>query len=343
MFDYKDQFSLCLISGTGGDGALSFFRTRKKPRGGPDGGDVIFVSSPKVSGFEHLKKLKKYQADPGHSGGPQLKKGKRGKDTTLTLPIGTLVRRPKGQILKDFVTAKKEIFLVGGRGGHGNAFFKTSRNQAPQKFQKGEKGQTQKVILELKPVVDFAIIGQVNTGKSSFFNLATQAWSKVGVYPYTTLTPHIGQIKHLSEPHLIMDIPGLGKGASKNIFKGLSFLRSIQRAKILFHFVDVACEEPLKGFNEVRQELESFDKKYKEAYFEGLSMKKTFFVLTKIDKLRNVSSLQALIQSIPLKKNQKIFPLSNKTKKGLKPLLSAMEKEVKTTFSVAFSKTTHSV
>ena len=334
MFDYKDQLLLSLVSGSGGDGALSFFRTRRNPRGGPDGGDggdggdVIFVSSSKVSGFEHLKKIKKYQAGSGKAGGSQLKKGKRGKSIILTLPIGTLVRNSKGQILKDFITVKKELVLAGGKGGHGNAFFKTSRNQAPQQIQKGEKGRIQKVILELKPIIDFAIIGQVNTGKSSFFNLVTKAQSKVAVYPYTTLVPHIGQVTHLSEPCFIMDIPGLDKGASKNIFKGLSFLRSIQRAKILLHFVDVTCKKPLEKLNGVKEELKAFDKKHGEAYFGKLSAKKTFFILTKIDELQSVHLLNGLIQKIPLERDQKVFPLSNKTKKGLKAILSVIEREV---------------
>lgn len=334
MFHYQDQILLKLISGSGGNGCSSFFSTRTNPRGGPDGGDggaggsVVFVSSPKVNGFAHLKKIKKYSAGSGGSGGKQLKKGKRGKDINLNLPIGTLVRNEKGEILKDFNTAKQEIFLEGGRGGRGNAFFKNSFEQAPKQIQKGEKGQSQKVVLEYKPLIHIAIIGKVNTGKSSFFNLVTKSKSKVASYPYTTLSPHVGQLKGALKSCFIMDIPGLEKGASKNIFKGLSFLRSIQRAEFLFHFVDSSSDGVLKDKKEIEEELKTFDKKLTEDYFGNLSRKKTFFILTKIDTLKDKSQLDHLIKKIKLKKNQKIFPLSNKTKKGLKSILLAIEEEM---------------
>ena len=224
---------------------------------------------------------------------------------------------------------RKEIFLKGGRGGRGNAFFKNSLNQAPQQFQKGEKGQRQKVILELKPPVQIAIIGKVNTGKSSFFNMVTKAQSKVADYPYTTLVPHIGQLKNLSEHCLIMDIPGLDKGASQSPLKGLTFLRSIQRSKLVLHFIDITCNQVLADKKEIEEELKAFDKKQGDSYFKSLNQKETFFILTKTDELKNKTQLNSLIKQFQLKKNQKVFPLSNKTKKGLKDILSAIEKAMK--------------
>ena len=331
MFDYKDRLSLSLASGAGGNGALSFFRTKKNPRGGPDGGDggrggaVIFASSSRLSGFEPLKQIKKYQAGSGGRGGNQLKTGKTGTDITLELPVGTLVRNTQGQILKDFITVKEEVFLTGGLGGRGNAFFKTSLNQAPRQFQKGKKGTSQQVILELKPLIDIAIIGKVNTGKSSFFNLVTKAKSKVATYPYTTLAPHIGQLKSFSKSCFLMDIPGLERGASKNIFKGLSFLRSLQRAKLLLNFIDSCSNSPLEDLLEIDQELQAFDKKYSENYFQKLKQKPIFYILTKTDELSSKKDLEKVIKTITFKKNQKIIPLSNKTKTGLKELLSNLE------------------
>lgn len=334
MFHYKDQLSLSLVSGSGGDGCLSFQTSRKNPRGGPDGGDggqggsVIFISSHKVSGFDHLKRVRRYKAGTGGAGGKQLKKGKRGEDFSLHLPVGTLVRNEKGQILKDFIKAEKWIFLTGSRGGRGNAFFKTSLNQAPRKVQKGEKTQNKKVVLELKPLVQLAIIGKVNTGKSSFFNLITRAQSKVASYPYTTLVPVMGQLKSLSEACFIMDIPGLDRGASKNIFKGLSFLRSIQRADLLLHFIDSSSTDPLKDKKDIEEELKAFDEKHIESYFNKLSRKQMVFILTKTDKLENKTQLNDLIQKFKLKRNQKVFPLSNKTQKGLKDVLSAIKETI---------------
>jgi len=335
LFHYRDQLLLSLVSGSGGDGCVSFYRTKKNPRGGPDGGDggaggsVIFISSSRINSFEHLKKIKTYIAGSGGFGGRQLKKGKTGKNFILNLPLGTLVRNAQGQILKDFPSAKKEVFLKGGRGGRGNAFFKTSLNQAPRQFQKGEKGQSQKVVLELKPLIQIAIIGKVNTGKSSFFNLVTKAKSKVADYPYTTLVPHIGQLKNFSERCWIMDIPGLDKGASQSALNGLAFLRSIQRSKLLLHFIDSTCDQFLADKKEIEEELKAFDKKQSDSYFKNLSRKKMFFILTKTDKMENETQLSHLIKRFPLKKNQKVIPLSNKTKKGLKDILSAIKKVMK--------------
>ena len=332
MFDYQDQISLNLASGNGGDGALSFYRTRKNPRGGPDGGDggdggsVVLISSHNLRDFEHLKRIKKYKAGSGGKGEKQLRKGKRGEDIVLELPIGTLIRNCHGQILKDFITAKREVFLEGGRGGHGNAFFKTSVSQAPRKFQKGEKGQNLQVVLELKPLIDIVIIGKVNTGKSSFFNWVTKAKSKVSAYPYTTLAPHIGQLKHLSQPYFLMDIPGLEKGASRSVFKGLSFLRSLQRAKLLLHFIDSCSNSPLEDLFEIHQELKDFDKQYSENYFQKLTQKPLIYVLTKTDELSSRKSLEEVIKKIKVKHSQKIFALSNKTKEGLKELLFHIKK-----------------
>ena len=334
MFSYNDQISLNLVSGNGGNGALSFYRTRKNPRGGPDGGDggsggsIIFSSSKQLSSFESFKNIKKYRAGSGENGGTQLKAGKRGTDIILKLPVGTLVRNPEGQIFKDFTTVKQELFLEGGRGGRGNAFFKTSLNQAPKHFQKGEQGKSQRVILELKPLIDIAIIGKVNTGKSSFLNLVTRAKSKVASYPYTTLAPHIGQFQRFSTPCFLMDIPGLEQGASKNIFKGLSFLRSIQRAKIFLNFIDSSSEKPLEDLLEIDEELKSFDKKQSDSYFKKLKKKPCFYVLTKTDTLPSKKALSVLIKKIRIQKNQKIFTLSNKTRQGLKELLLEIEKQL---------------
>ncbi len=334
MFHYRDRLSLELSSGDGGDGLLSFFRSTKSPRGGPDGGDggnggaLIFAVSSKVSSLDHLRKKTKYSAETGNPGGKQLKKGRKGKDLVLNLPIGTLIRNDKGQILKDFIKAQKEIFLKGGSGGHGNAFFKTSSCQAPGITQKGQKGQSQKVILEYKPLIYIAIVGKTNAGKSSFFNLATSSQSKEAPYPYTTLVPHIGQIKNAREkPLIIMDIPGIEKGASQSEIKGLSFLRTVQRAEILLQFIDGSFQ-PLKDKEEMEMEFKAFDKSQTDNYFKPLSRKKIFFILSKTDQLKS-SKLKKLMRLISLEKDQKIFPLSNKSKLGLKAILQAIRKEVK--------------
>jgi len=334
MFHYKDQILLHVASGAGGQGMLSFHRTKKQARGGPDGGDggkggsLIFQSSATVSDFEHLKRGKLYKAPAGANGGKGLKKGRDGKDLLLFVPVGSVIKNNKNQILIDFDKKKTEVLLEGGAGGRGNAFFKTSRNQAPRHFQKGEKGRPLKLTLELKPLIDIALIGKVNTGKSSFFNLTTRAKSKVGSYPYSTLTPHIGQMKATDSTCFIMDLPGLDKGATESSAKGLSFLRSIQRAKILLHFLD-SQEDFLKSLKEIEEELSFFDKKHSDSFFKKLSRKKKFYIITKIDQDVNPAKLKAEVKKIRLKKNEKVFFISNKTKQGLEECLQALKTELK--------------
>ena len=129
MFSYKDQLSLSLMSGSGGAGCVSFYSKRANPRGGPDGGDggaggsLFFASSPRYTDFEHLKKKTKYQAGSGRAGGSQLKKGRKGKDLILSIPLGTLVRNSQGQILKDFPKAEKKNSFRGGSRGSWKCFF----------------------------------------------------------------------------------------------------------------------------------------------------------------------------------------------------------------------------
>ena len=331
MFHYKDQFLLNLQGGAGGPGCVSFSVSRKSPRGGPDGGDggrggsLVFASSPRFENFDHLKRTKTYKPSPGGPGGKRLKKGKKGKDLVLYLPLGSLVRGHKGQILRDFVRAERTVFLEGGRGGRGNGWFKNSVNQAPQQAQKGQKGPAQKILLELKPLIQLALIGKANTGKSSFFNLVTEAKSSVASYPYTTLVPHIGRLKNFDRSFFVMDIPGLSKGAVESVPKGLSFLRSIQRAELLLHFIDSAGSQPLRDKAEIEKELKAFDLNYGEKYFKALSGKRRFFILCRTDLIRHKNRLNDLIKKFKLKANQKVFPLSNKTGQGLKEILSAIE------------------
>ena len=269
---------------------MSFHRTRTQPRGGPDGGDggkggdVLFKATIHVKDFEHLKKTRSLKAEDGRVGGSQLKKGAVGKDLIVRVPVGTVLRDEKNRVLRDFSQSLEDVFLEGGRGGHGNHFFKNSKDQAPRKFQKGEKGKLKKVTLEYKPLIDVAIIGKVNAGKSSFFNLVTRRKSPVASYPYTTLIPYEGEIKE-NKGSFLLDIPGLEKAASLSEKKGLCFLRACQRSKILLHFLNSESETVKEDREELEQELKNFDKKHYDNYFEKLSKKPMFYVFSKSDSL----------------------------------------------------------
>lgn len=324
---------MTLVSGSGGAGCISFHKTRKIARGGPDGGhggdggDIILKSTTQVQNLDLIKKTKILKASSGQPGKSQLKAGQRGQDKQLSVPVGTLVRDATQQPLKDFAFPQQVVFLKGGQGGKGNAFFKSSLNQAPQKSQKGQKGKTQKVILEFKPLVDVGVIGEVNSGKSTFFNQVTRAKSPVSFYPYTTLKPHVGQIKKTKEKTFLMDIPGLAQGAHEKESKGLPFLRSLQRVKLLLHFISSDQENPEASQTKIEKELYQFDQKNKDHLFQPLSEKKKFTVITQTDKTDN-THLNKITKQLQ-KKNQSLFLISCHQNQGIKELLIAIEKEIK--------------
>ena len=337
MFLYNDQAPVTLASGAGGSGAVSFRRSRKLPRGGPDGGDggaggnIELISAPHINNLNHLKKKPCWRAPPGAPGGSQGKTGRDGRNLAVSLPPGTVVRDRRGKILLDLAgPPKRAVFLKGGRGGRGNAFFKTSANQAPQRAQKGEPGRETPVVLEMKPMIHAALTGKANAGKSAFFNRVTGGRSPEAPYPYTTLEPWIGSVKGFSPPCLLMDIPGLQKGAHRKISGGLAFLRSIQRAAVLLHFIEAPDPDFDRSCGEIEEEMRAFDKKFSKGWPSPLSEKKRFLVLSKIDLIRGKGQRAAgpkplKIRAAAEKRGLPLFPVSSLTGEGVKELLSALE------------------
>ena len=324
MFLYRDQVEITILSGSGGAGSTSFRRERKVPRGGPDGGnggrggDVIVQADESIKNLETFVKKRRWKAEDGLAGSGQLKTGRDGKHLSLSVPLGTVVRSEKNLILADLKSTQGATLLKGGQGGKGNAFFKSSSVQAPRHAQSGQKGKQAKVILEYKPIIQISLIGLPNSGKSSFFNKITEARSPIGSYPYTTLKPYYGRIKDIKKTGLIMDIPGLMSGASKSERRGLSFLRLIQRAQLLIHFIDSTNETADKAEEDIVKELEMFDKKFNDQPFSPLSNKKRLLVFSKID----------LLPKIPSTNKDNVFFISSKTGQGVKELVIAIEKEI---------------
>ena len=331
MFSYKDQVTLTLGSGDGGPGALSFFRTKKNPRGGPDGGHggngghVFFLPHFRYKDLSHFKKKTRFKAVNGKPGEDQNKAGAKGKSLEIGVPLGTVVRDENNKILLDLKKSKSVLFLEGGKGGKGNAFFKTSLNQAPRQFQKGLPGLEIKIKLEFKPFADVALIGKPNVGKSTFLNLISRANSPVASYPYTTLSPYLGQITETSS--FIVDIPGLSCGASEKISKGLSFLRLIQRANLLLHFVDTSVSSFKEDKEEIDQEIKFFDKKFYEDHFVKMNKKKRFLVLSKIDQI-DKKELDKIKRELNPDNKMKEFSISCFKNIGVEELLFAIKKEI---------------
>jgi GTP-binding protein len=268
---FIDEAIITVESGDGGRGCVSFRREKHVPRGGPDGGDggkggdVILKSTSRRRTLFPFQLKRQFKAKNGAHGQGKQKTGRNGKNLIIEIPPGTLVKdADTNEVLKDF-TAVGESFIVvrGGRGGLGNARFKTSTNRTPRYAQPGEEGQSQRLKLELKLLADVGIIGLPNAGKSTLISKLSSATPKIGDYPFTTLTPTLGVVETgWGDPFVVADIPGLIEGAHEGAGLGTQFLRHIERTRVLIHLIDAGTidrEHPLDQFKAVNRELKSFN------------------------------------------------------------------------------------
>ena len=293
---FVDEVFIDVSSGQGGPGCVSFRREKFAPRGGPDGGDggrgghVIFKTSSRVHSLLDLKIKRKYFANNGGSGSGQLRTGADGQDLIITVPVGTVLKSSEGDLLRDLDHEGEFEFLKGGQGGRGNHFYKSSVNQAPSVAQRGLPGQKKSLKLELKLLADVGIIGFPNAGKSTFISHISAAKPKVADYPFTTLTPQLGVVRHGEESHYVVaDMPGLIKDAHRGIGLGTRFLKHIERTKCFVHLIDasgMSGREPLKDYKDLRQELVAYDSLNTDTFgYKKLQTRREIVALNKVDVL----------------------------------------------------------
>lgn len=320
---FIDEAIITVQSGDGGKGCVSFRREKFIPRGGPDGGDggkggnIILNTTSSKRTLYQFRYQKHFKAENGAHGQGKQKTGKNGRNLTIELPPGTLViDADTGHLIKDLVDIGETfVILKGGRGGQGNAKFKTSTHQAPRFAQPGEPGETRTLKLELKLLADVGIIGLPNAGKSTLISAISSARPKVANYPFTTLTPSLGVVQtDWAEPFVVADIPGLIKGAHQGTGIGIKFLRHIERTRILVHLIDVSAidpDDPLQGYHTINQELVMYDEK--------LVQKPQIIVLNKLD-LPGAQKAAEIFQSMV--KDKKVALISAITGQGLEQLKS---------------------
>lgn len=328
---FIDEVKISIASGKGGPGAISFRREAMVPRGGPDGGDggkggdVILSVNRGLNTLVDYKSNKKYAAKNGHQGEGMNCTGPNGDDLILEVPPGTLVRSPDGEILVDLTNVERFVILKGGRGGKGNAFFKTSVNQAPEKAQPGEPGQELEVVLELKLIADVGIIGFPNAGKSTLISRISAAKPKIADYPFTTLTPNLGVVKAGEfRSFVVADIPGLIKGAHTGAGLGIQFLKHIERTRLFVHLIDVSgmtASEPAQDYADINYELKMYDEtnKDKEGFFP-LCERPQLVVFNKIDTL-SPDELEKKVRDFTKKTGVKPFVISAVTGKNIDQLV----------------------
>ena len=330
---FIDEARITVESGSGGRGCVSFRRERFVPKGGPDGGDggkgadVVFLASLRRRTLQQFRYKREFKAPGGAGGLGSRKTGRSGEDLVIEVPPGTLIRDAEtGDLLTDLATPDTRfVAAMGGRGGRGNARFKSSTNRAPRHAQPGEPGERIHLHLELKLLADVGLVGLPNAGKSTLITALSAATPKIGAYPFTTLTPQLGVVQTgWGEPFVVADIPGLIEGAHKGAGLGTRFLKHVERTRILVHLLDAAAidpADPLKDFQLINAEL--------VAHNPDLGAKPQLVVLNKLDleeAAPGAKAFQAAAEAldltvVTLSARQ---GLSDREGSGLQPLISHM-------------------
>lgn len=333
MSSFCDQVSIVLKAGDGGNGMVSFRREKFVPYGGPDGGDggdggaVVLRVNLNHNTLIHFQNRHCYSAENGEKGHRFNRAGHAGKDLVLEVPPGTQVYgETTGDLIVDLVEPQMDyVILKGGRGGYGNAHFKSSVRQAPDFAEWGEPGSSLKIRLEMKLVADVGIIGLPSVGKSTLISRISNAKPKIADYPFTTLVPNMGLVDFSAwgggagESFVVADIPGLIEGAHEGKGLGDTFLRHVSRTAVLLHVLDCQSQDMTKDYQVILNELRKYD--------PDLAKRPQLLVVNKIDTLDK--DTQALIredleQFLKKKKiKTPLFFISAVSGEGLKPLLQS--------------------
>lgn len=278
-----DEAKIYVKGGDGGNGAVAFRREKFVPRGGPaggnggKGGDVYLVVDPHLNTLLPFRKKVHFKAERGEHGKGKNQHGRSGRDLYIPVPPGTLVYDAEtGELLADLTEPGQKVLVArGGRGGRGNAAFKSSVRQAPRIAEKGEPGEERWLRLELKLIADVGIVGVPNAGKSTLLSRVSNARPKVADYPFTTLQPHLGLVEVEGRDFVMADIPGLIEGAHEGAGLGHRFLRHVERCRVLIHLLNGDSPDPVGDFDAINQELALFN--------PALAEKPQLVVYNKID------------------------------------------------------------
>jgi GTP-binding protein len=320
---FVDRVKIHVQSGKGGDGAVSFRREKFIPRGGPDGGDggdggsVIIVAQAGVDSLAMLAMKRRWVATNGEKGGTSDCHGRNGEDLVIQVPPGTTVYHSDRFILKD-LAVEGDSFVVaqGGKGGKGNARFKSSTNRAPRQFQLGEEAVVRELVLELKVIADVGLIGLPNAGKSTLLSRVSRARPEIADYPFTTKFPNLGMVTVGREREFVMaDIPGLIEGAHAGVGLGHEFLRHVERAGLLIHLVEpfpTDGSDPIANYHAIRKEL--------GLYAAELGTRPEIVVMTKCELPEAELVHAKLAEAV----GRDVFAISAVTGSGLDKLLFAV-------------------
>lgn len=295
---FLDEITLSVRAGRGGDGRVSFRHEKFAPRGGPDGGDggrggdVVLEADSGLATLIDFRLRPEIRAPSGEPGQGSRKDGRSGEDVVLRVPVGTMVFDEQDELIADLSEPGVRFTAArGGRGGRGNANFKTSTRQAPDFATPARAGEQRTLRLELKLLADVGLVGLPNAGKSTLIRRLSAARPRVGAYPFTTLVPSLGVVELDDRRFVVADIPGLIEGASGGAGLGDRFLRHVERTRVLVHLLDVGRVElegadPLEDYATVRGELGAYD--------PSLLERPEIVVLSKVDLIADRATLAPL-------------------------------------------------
>ena len=329
---FVDEATVQVEAGCGGNGCLSFRREKYVPRGGPDGGDgghggsVYLIAKSGINTLAEFRVRRRFAAENGRGGAGRQRTGASGEDIYVPVPAGTLVSDiDTRETLGDLTAAGQTLKVAqGGRGGLGNARFKSSVNRAPRKFTPGDPGEKRRLGLELKLLADVGLVGLPNAGKSTLVRALSAARPKVAEYPFTTLHPHLGVVRiEVDRSFVIADIPGLIEGAAQGAGLGIQFLRHLQRTRLLVHVVEVTESggntAPATAIRAIEAELAD--------YSQDLAAKPRWLAINKLDLLPRDqwdNAIDSLVRAVGWR--GPVFGISAATGEGTKALtFKAME------------------
>ncbi|MGG6107136.1 Obg family GTPase CgtA [Pantoea allii] len=284
---FVDEATILVVAGDGGNGCVSFRREKYIPRGGPDGGDggdggdVFLVADENLNTLIDYRFEKSFRAERGQNGQSRDCTGKRGKDITVKVPVGTrVIDQGTGETLGDMTRHQQTLMVAkGGWHGLGNTRFKSSVNRSPRQKTMGTPGEKRDLQLELMLLADVGMLGLPNAGKSTFIRAVSAAKPKVADYPFTTLVPSLGVVRMDSEQSFVIaDIPGLIEGAAEGAGLGIRFLKHLERCRVLLHLIDIAPideSDPVENARIILGELEK--------YSDKLFSKPRWLVFNKVD------------------------------------------------------------
>ncbi len=318
---FVDRVAIFVKGGDGGNGCVSFRKEKYVPRGGPNGGDggrggdVLVRAAAGLTNLAHLSHQRHWIADRGEHGQGKDCFGRSGADILIAVPPGTIIcDREKGHVLRDLKAIDESVIVArGGRGGHGNTFFKSSTNRTPRQVEKGDPGEERWITLELKVIADVGLIGLPNAGKSTLLSRISRAHPEIADYPFTTKYPNLGLVSAgLERSFVVADIPGLIEGAHAGHGLGHEFLRHVERTRLLVHLVEAAPpdgSDPVEHYRTIRRELEQ--------YSPELARRPELVVVTKLDLTGADEARERIARAL----GQPVLGISAVTGRGIPQLL----------------------